>query len=73
MGLVGAHLPGRPPAGPSRSHSGPTAAAGPTIVAHRRGIEAARSANTASASGVALTGTRLAAAWHAETSSPSTS
>ena len=51
---------GLPQYGASMPHRSPTAAAGPTIDEHLRPCSLARSANAASAAGVAATGTRLA-------------
>ena len=51
-----------PQCGSSRSHSGPTISAGPTMDEQRRPCQRARSAKTRSASGVAAAGTRFAPA-----------
>ena len=51
---------GLPQYGASRDQSSATASAGPTIDEQRRPCSLARSANAATAAGVAATGTRLA-------------
>jgi hypothetical protein len=60
-----------PQCGSSRFHIGRTASRGPTIDDGRTLSEIACSANASTAAGVACTGTTLAPAWQADTSSPS--